>query len=56
MNRKENQRRKKIKNKLIDYWNSTNSNEHRKKLSEVNSERMKKANEILKIIEDKNMK
>lgn len=55
MNRKEKQRRKKIKIKLKDYWNSDNSNEHRQKLSKVNSERMRKANEILKIIENKNL-
>ena len=48
-------RRKKIKNKLKDYWSSTNSDEHRQKLSKVNSERMRKANEILKIIENKNL-
>lgn len=48
-------RRKKIKNKLKDYWNSTNSDEHRQKLSKVNSDRMRKANEILKIIENKNL-
>ena len=55
MKNTEKQRRKKIKQKLKDYWNSTNSNEHRKKLSKVNSERMQKVNEILKIIEDKNL-